>query len=212
MLTGELTNSTITTPFDKWITSTNTTPFEKWTTSTNTGGVLSWDEINKILPEHYTHVVSGSTLTITNPETIKVKKKGRSIPNIRQVYFNEKTGYTTIVWEDKTSTVVHCGEGETFEPYMGFCAAVVKKLFGSTTAAKKHMDEKDAEQVKTKKEAERQKKAEETRKKEAENRERKIKAEKARVEKLRKFINEVMPLPDVSKLLEGLYEGTEAKE
>ena len=191
-------------------TSTITTPFEKWTTSTNTGGVLPWNEI----VTNNTFVIPTETSAPALTLEFKGSRKGskRSIPNIRQVYFNEKTGYTTIVWEDKTSTVVHCGEGETFEPYMGFCAAVVKKLFGSTTAAKKHMDEKDAEQVKAKKEAERQKKAEETRKKEAKNRERKIKTEKARIEKLRKLINEVMPLPDVSKLLGGLYEGTEAKE
>ena len=85
-------------------------------------------------------------------------------------------------------------------------------LFGGWTREEVAEEAAARAEERAKKEAERQKKAEETRKKEAKNRERKIKTEKARIEKLRKLINEVMPLPDVSKLLGGLYEGTEAKE
>ena len=120
----------------------------------------------------------------------------RSIPGIRQIYFNRETGYTTIVWEDKTSTVVHCGEGEKFEDYLGFCAAVCKKLFGSTSAAKKVMEEKDAELQKAKKEEKRQKAAETKRKEEAENRDRKKKAELEKVwNKLRNI-----KLPNIDKI------------
>ena len=34
-------------------------------------------------------------------------------------------------------TIVSCGEADSYDYYSGFCAAVVKKLFGSTTHAKK---------------------------------------------------------------------------
>ena len=42
---------------------------------------------------------------------------------------------------DGTKTIVSCGAGDTYDYYAGFCAAVVKKLFGSTTHAKKVLGE-----------------------------------------------------------------------
>lgn len=44
---------------------------------------------------------------------------------------------TIILWADNTKTIVSCGEADSYDYYSGFCAAVVKKLFGSTTHAKK---------------------------------------------------------------------------
>lgn len=74
--------------------------------------------------------------------------ENKSIPKIKNVHFNPKTGHTAIVWADGSeSTVVRCGSDEKFEPYAGFCAAIVKKLFGSTTAAKRAMDEADVDKV-----------------------------------------------------------------
>ena len=43
--------------------------------------------------------------------------------------------------QDGTKTSVRCGQGETYDKYNGFTAAVCKKLFGSTTAAK-HLSER----------------------------------------------------------------------
>lgn len=64
------------------------------------------------------------------------------IPGIKRVHFNGKA--CVILWEDDDKTVALCGEGETFDRYTGFMAAVCKKLFGGTTTAKKLLDEKDA--------------------------------------------------------------------
>lgn len=36
-----------------------------------------------------------------------------------------------------TKTIVSCGEGDHNDPYAGFCAAVTKRVFGSTSQAKK---------------------------------------------------------------------------
>jgi len=93
------------------------------------------------------------------------------IPGIKQIHFNEKTGNTAIVWDDGSeATVVKCGDGEKFERYSGFCAAVAKKLFGSTSAVKRMIDKYDVDKVKAAKEAERQKKAAEAKKIEEANR------------------------------------------
>lgn len=44
---------------------------------------------------------------------------------------------TIILWLDGTKTIVSCGKDDIFDPYAGFCAAVAKKMFGSTSKIKK---------------------------------------------------------------------------
>lgn len=60
------------------------------------------------------------------------------IPDVDRIIYNEPT--TIVYWDDGTKTIVRCGEGEKFERYAGFMAAVCKKMFGSTADAKKLMD------------------------------------------------------------------------
>lgn len=56
-------------------------------------------------------------------------------PDVKKVIFSGPK--TVVLWADGTKTIVSCGAGDTYDYYAGFCAAVVKKLFGSTTHAKK---------------------------------------------------------------------------
>lgn len=65
-----------------------------------------------------------------------------SIPKVRKiVYINDRE--TVVTWADGKTTHVSCGEGETFDKYTGFMAAVMERLFGSTTKAKKLVAELD---------------------------------------------------------------------
>lgn len=100
------------------------------------------------------------------------KKRGYQIPDIKSVVFNGQ--YTTILWADDTSTVVKCGNEEENEPYAGFAAAVCKKLFGSTSNAKRVMNEHDLNAIKAAKEEERQKRIEKQHAEEAAAHERKL--------------------------------------
>lgn len=134
------------------------------------------------------------------------KKTGKTLPGIKQVYFNEKAGTTAIVWEDGSdTTVVHCGEGEQFERYVGFCSAICKKLFESTSAVKRLIDEKDGDLAKKRKEEERQRKAAEKRAEEAKNREKRKQKEAVYIKQLVERVNEIVPalLPDFDGLLEA---------
>lgn len=67
------------------------------------------------------------------------------IPGIKKVIYNGPK--TIILWGDRTKTIVSCGEGQAWDPYYGFCAAVTKKVFGSKHQADKIVDKavKDAE-------------------------------------------------------------------
>lgn len=70
------------------------------------------------------------------------------VPPIKKVRHSDKE--TTVFWWDGDATTVKCGEGETFDKYTGFMAAVMKKLFGSTSHAKKvraRLDEEELRRV-----------------------------------------------------------------
>ena len=47
---------------------------------------------------------------------------------------------TIVFWPDGTKTIVSLGEGQEHDDYMAYCAAVVKKMFGSTPKAKKFLE------------------------------------------------------------------------
>lgn len=78
-----------------------------------------------------------------------------SIPYVKSVIFSGPA--TTIMWEDGTKTTVKCASDQQFDKYAGFCACVCKKLFGSTFAAKRVMDENDVEKIRAAREAEKEK-------------------------------------------------------
>lgn len=63
------------------------------------------------------------------------------IPDIRRIIFNPPA--TIVFWADGTKTVVKCIADQPFERYAGFAAACMKKMFGSTSRAKKVMEECD---------------------------------------------------------------------
>ncbi len=126
---------------------------------------ISGDGVADAVMKNMRFVPTSFTITgiNTNPEAqgylvpiTKEKKKEKEIPamtlpEISSIYYNMDKKVTTIVWKDQTSTVVHLGEGETFDRYTGFCACVMKKLFGSTSAAKKIMNAYDHDLILKKK-------------------------------------------------------------
>lgn len=72
----------------------------------------------------------------------------------KRVFFNGE--HTVIEWPDGEKTTVGLCPGESYDEYTGFCAAIVKKLFGSSREAKKFMDsvkvvQKKKDKKKTKK-------------------------------------------------------------
>lgn len=114
----------------------------------------------------------------------KCSKKTLLLPGIQTIHFNKDAGTTVVLWTDGTKTIVRCMEGEKFEPYMGFSAAVMKRLFGSTSAAKKAMEDYDAAAIAAKKQAQRSKEVEERRDAEKHNHDRKIRSLAKRIDNL----------------------------
>lgn len=100
-----------------------------------------------------------------------------ALPEIQEVIFNEDAAVTVLLWKDGEKTIVRCGEGETFDRYTGFMAAICKRMFGGTTTAKKLMNAVD-KKYQAKLKAEAAEKEKEKRRKEME--EAQAKAEKRR--------------------------------
>lgn len=69
--------------------------------------------------------------------------------SIEKVIFNGDR--TIILWNDDTKTMVKCADDEEFDYYSGFCAAVTKKIFGSTANAQRFMESKMVDQNNTSK-------------------------------------------------------------
>ena len=79
---------------------------------------------------------------------------GMLLPFVDRITFNDPA--TIVHWSDGDKTVVKCMEGEKFERYAGFAAACMKKLFGSTSAAKAIMDAHDTALIAKAREEERE--------------------------------------------------------
>lgn len=88
----------------------------------------------------------------------KLHEQAQQTPPIPVNMWITPGGYTTVQWEDGTKTTVKA-EGENATEYGGFCACVVKKLYGSTTCGLKQMQKAidGANWPKRKKEIEREK-------------------------------------------------------
>ncbi len=54
----------------------------------------------------------------------------------------KKDGRTTVVfWKDGSATAVKCSLDDEYDSYMAFCAALGKKVFGSTNGVKRVLKE-----------------------------------------------------------------------
>jgi len=91
-------------------------------------------------------------------------KNNQSPYSVKSIKFDEK--FTTVTWQDGTTTRVGCMLEDEYNRYEAFCAALAKKIYKSTSAVKHIVDTKD-EQIeidKQRKEREAQEKAAQIRK------------------------------------------------
>lgn len=68
-----------------------------------------------------------------------------SVPEIVKISHPNRA--TVVHWADGTTTSVRLMDGESYDCYAAFCACVVKKLYGSTSRAKKVCTRHNAERM-----------------------------------------------------------------
>lgn len=92
------------------------------------------------MSSHFTFNVDD--LALINASELEKFIMKKTLPEIKKIIYSGPK--TIILWDDNTKTIVSCSEAEinNFDPYMGFCAAVTKKLFGTNSNIKKTIKEK----------------------------------------------------------------------
>ena len=65
---------------------------------------------------------------VNHKSTCIKEKTSKPIPAIKDVIFNPPA--TIIIWEDKTKTVVKCGENDIYDPEKGMAMAISRKALG----------------------------------------------------------------------------------
>ena len=68
--------------------------------------------------DEYTEIFSGLTIRMPKPTDVK------------GVWFNRP--HTTVRWGDDVTTTVTCGDGDMYDPMLGFLLCVAKRHFGNT--------------------------------------------------------------------------------
>ena len=68
---------------------------------------------------------------------INVQHEINKMLGVKRVIFNDPA--TIVFWKDGTKTIVKCSENEKFNPYVGFCAAVTKKVYGNNSRIQKYV-------------------------------------------------------------------------
>lgn len=131
---------------------------KKDNTKNNTGGDKKMNETKKVETKKAEEKKTTIDMNAITPEYVEVQKNG-----------------TTVVrWMDKTVTVVKCSEGDSYNTYSAFCAALAKKLYGSNSRVHKTVDEKLVSNINAKKEKEHAKMLKELRERQKMLHERKI--------------------------------------
>lgn len=89
--------------------------------------MMSKFDINDIVTVPYDHDKKYWTVTAVRTSQIEM----RAIYDL----VSAKTGIA-VYWADGEKTVVKCMDADTFDPMAGFCAALAKKVYGSTGTVK----------------------------------------------------------------------------
>lgn len=81
-----------------------------------------------------------NNLALVNVSVLEAFNMKNFVPGVKKIIYSGPK--TIVLWEDNTKTIVSCKEGDIFDPYVGFSAAVMKKLFGNNSKIKKLIKEK----------------------------------------------------------------------
>ena len=63
---------------------------------------------------------------------------GKRAPTAKRIIYNAPA--TIVFWADGTKTVVKVMDGDTFDEYSGFAAALCKKIYGNNSKVKRMIE------------------------------------------------------------------------
>ena len=129
---------------------TPTTITDKWLWN-NTGTTSAAPKTVTITTDDYfTYLKRLADSINSNTSNIKTEYK----TSLKPESIDLNGDYTTVHWNDGTHTVVKRAEDEPDNLYAAFCAALAKKLYGSTANVHKLAESVETGRIKAKKEQE----------------------------------------------------------
>ena len=66
--------------------------------------------------------------------------QGITYPKPKKVYYAYESGTTVVIWTDGTNTIVRPAEGDPHNSYLGYCAALAKKVHGTNSALERDLE------------------------------------------------------------------------
>lgn len=112
------------------------------TTNSTSGVVLTCDTL---ACTYFPAACSSHTLPADDLPPARETVPPLSVPEIVKISHPNRA--TVVHWADGTTTSVRLMDGESYDCYAAFCACVVKKLYGSTSRAKKVCSRHNAERM-----------------------------------------------------------------
>ena len=82
--------------------------------------------------------------------------KSNESPQVKSIKYDKN--YTTVTWNDGTKTTVRCSNEDDYSRYTGFCSALAKKIFGTSSQVRKIVETKNESIEIAKKKAEQKEK------------------------------------------------------
>ena len=92
-----------------------------------------------LCPEDELMILSNPPEDVNNPYKFSYNHLTPTPLRPKKVIFSGPK--TVVIWNDDTKTIVSRSDDDIYDEYGAFCAAVTKKIFGSTRQAKKVLDE-----------------------------------------------------------------------
>ena len=74
-------------------------------------------------------------------EIIYTNKFSYKGPKPNKVIADIEAGVTVVMWDDGEKTIVRTAEGTTPDVYNAFCAAFCKRMYGTNSALKRHLND-----------------------------------------------------------------------
>lgn len=108
--------------------------------------ILEWEEVAKMkkeknarsaypgLPEYLENDLAAINRMVKSALNSKSENVFGLYP--KHIYYYDN-GYTTVLWNDGTRTTVKLSDDDIYDEYSAFCAALAKRIYGSSSRIKK---------------------------------------------------------------------------
>ena len=98
--------------------------------------MLNYASWKDLFVDHDIDIELNKVRTYINPTNALENK----YPKPKKVYYDNAAGITVVLWKDNTKTIVKAAKDDAHDAYLGYCAALAKKIHGTNSALKRDLE------------------------------------------------------------------------